>query len=603
MSRPGRIGLERTYTPRMGNAGRRRPTRLVREVVVVWGLAVLPQVLRVAGHGPAGQTAAAMFAVVGAVMAASLVVPGLDRAARVVAFVVPASLGLWMTGPLVGRVPWCTGVLAALVVAAAVTAPAPTAVAVSLVPAVVWVVTGQLAATLVLLAVVGVLVLLSVRTGVVASSDAAVAQAARRADRLLSGRGSAVRRWWTNEFGGPARWAAAVGSLLALPVMVRLVEGPEVLVRGTNDYSQHVERAVAITLSPFFMSVPHPGWHVAFRLVDPFVGPDAAVVVLGMLAAGATVAVLVTVGRSAWDDLPPLGPRLAAAYGLAFLLLDNVAQLLPRGDRWWNRLDVVGLKARGSSYYPMHQWGSPTMTLSLPLVLLMVATLMFSLRRDHERARRHRVALGLLTVAASVTLPAATLALVPAVTAYVVATRRWDRRTLSVVVPWFLVPGSLVCLLQTGFLVSAVSSYEYTSFRWQPFWIVRYIGLDRPAFWLLLLVVPAAWWSAGRRYLRDPWVVVSLLSLVVSLGPAVLLQQTAPYKMLDGDLAMPAWFAGVLVTVASVRWMLVALQDAWAARRSTPLPPSAVASGLLLSLMVCSGVLDLLTAWGAVPEF
>jgi len=394
-----------------------------------------------------------------------------------------------------------------------------------------------------------------------------------------------------------------VGAGLALPVLWRLTWAESVLVRGTNDYEAHVRRAVAITLSPFHLTVPHPVWHLLFRATDPVVGPRMAIVAVGMLAAGATVAVLVTVGRSVWDDLPPLAPRLAAVYGLSFLLLDNVAQLVPRGDRWWNRLDVVGLRARGSSYYPMHQWGSPTMTLSLPLVLLMVTTLMFSLRRDHDRAQRHRVALGLLTVVATFALPAATLALVPAVVLYLLATRRWDRPTLSVVLPWFVVPGTLVCLAQTTFLASGVSTYERTTWRWNPFWIAKYVGLDRPVFWLLLLVVPVAWWLVGRRYVADPWVVVSLVALAVSLFPALLLQQTAPDKLLDGDLAMPAWFAGVLLTMASVRWMLVGLQDAWSDRRAVPLRPPAVAAGLLLALMACSGVLDLLGAWGALPEF
>ena len=587
----------------MVHTGVRRPAPPVLEVFAVWALALLPQALRVAGHGPAGRTAAAMFVLFGAVLAVALVVPGPAPVARVAAVGAVALVGLCTTGPLVGRVPWCVGVLAAVVVAAAVMLPSPSAVAASVVPATVWLLTGGPVPTLVLLAVVGGLVVVSWRTDLMVGVDGRVGRFAGRAGAGLARPCTTVWRWWSDESTRPARWAGAAGSLLALPVLLRLTEGPQVLVRGTNDYSQHVERALAITLTPLFSSVPHPVWHLAFRVLDPVVGQRAAVVLLGCLAAGAAVAVFVTVGRSVWDDLPALSPRWAAVYGLMVLLLDDVGQLVPRGPHWWNRLDVVGLKARGSSYFPMHQWGSPTMTLSLPLVVLMVATLMFSLRKDHERAWRHRVALGVLTVVATFTLPAATLALVPAVVLYVLATRRWDRATLSVVVPWFLVPGTLVCLAQTTFLASGVSEFERTGWRWNPFWIARYVGLDRPAFWLLLLVVPAALWLVGRRYTTDPWVVVAALALAVALVPALFLQQTAPDKLLDGDLAMPAWFAGVLLVMASVRWIGIGLQEAWTERRSAPLRPAAVAAGLLVLLMLCSGALDLLSAWGVVPEF
>jgi len=569
----------------------------------VWLLSAVPQLLRVVGHGPAGRTGAAFLAVLGLVVAGTLVVDGLSWRSRAAVLAALAVVGAVVTPPLVGRMPWVLLLCAAVVAAAAVVLPAPSALVLAVVPAAVWVATGSWLPVLVLLVLVGALVLGSWRTGLLRPLDARVVAVAGRAGTACARPARAAWGWWTRPDTRPARWSGLVGAGLALPVLWRLTWAESVLVRGTNDYEAHVRRAVAITLSPFHLTVPHPVWHLLFRATDPVVGPRMAIVAVGMLAAGATVAVLVTVGRSVWDDLPPLAPRLAAVYGLSFLLLDNVAQLVPRGDRWWNRLDVVGLRARGSSYYPMHQWGSPTMTLSLPLVLLMVTTLMFSLRRDHDRAQRHRVALGLLTVVATFALPAATLALVPAVVLYLLATRRWDRPTLSVVLPWFVVPGTLVCLAQTTFLASGVSTYERTTWRWNPFWIAKYVGLDRPVFWLLLLVVPVAWWLVGRRYVADPWVVVSLVALAVSLFPALLLQQTAPEKLLDGDLAMPAWFAGVLLTMASVRWMLVALQDAWSDRRAVPLRPAAVAAGLLLALMACSGVLDLLGAWGVVPEF
>lgn len=587
----------------MTSSGGRKPESPGGQVLTVWALSALPQSLRVAGHGPDGRTGAAVLALTGLVLAVVLLVDGVPRTSRAVAAVAVAAVGASASTGLVGRMPWTLTVLAALVVAAAVVLPSPVAVLLAVLPAAVWVGTGASLPTLALLVVAAVAAGLSSRTGVLDRADATVVRAAAWSRRVLGVPVRAAVGWWRDPSTRPARWSGAVGALVALPVMWRLTLSESVVVRGTNDYEAHVRRAVAITLSPFFVSVPHPAWHLAFRGLDPLVGARVAVVLLGCLAAGAAVAVFVTVGRSVWDDLPALSPRLAALYGLSLLLLDDVGQLVPRGPHWWNRLDVVGLRARGSSYFPMHQWGSPTMTLSLPLVVLMVATLMFSLRKDHDRARRHRVALGVLTVVATFTLPAATLALVPAVVLYLLAARRWDRRTLSVVVPYFVVPGALACLAQTTFLASGVSEFERTGWRWNPFWIARYVGLDRPAFWLLLLVVPAAWWLVGRRYTSDPWVVVSGLALAVALVPALFLQQTSPDKVLDGDLAMPAWFAGVLLVMASVRWIGIGLQDAWEDRRTSPLRPAAVAAGLLVLLMLCSGALDLLSAWGVVPEF
>jgi hypothetical protein len=584
-------------------------TTLVARALAVWLLVVVPQALRVAGHGPSGTAGAALLLVLGALLSAVVVLEVFPRAALGGSWAVLLLVGVMATGPYVGRVPWTLAACGAVVAAAAAGGPWPgrrvsgSALMVLAVAAVVWVWTGGVLPEVALLALAGLLVLLAHRgSSAVRAVDARLGRAGTLFLGVARRPWGAASTWWRDPGTRAARWAGAAGSLLALPVMWRLTIAESVLVRGTNDYEAHVERALAITFSPLFSSVPHPVWHLLFRVLDPVLGVRATVVVIGMAAAGATVAVLVTIGRSAWDDLPPLGPRLAAAYGLGYLLMENVGQFVPRGDSWWNRLDVAGLRARGPSFWPLHQWGSPTMTLSLPVVLLMVATLLFSLRGDLERARRHRVALAVLTVVATMALPAGTLALVPATVLYLLVTRRWDRERLAVVVPYFLVPGALTCVLQTVFLASGVSVYERTTWRWNPFWNIRYIGFDRPAFWLLFLVLPVAWWLCGRRVLRDPMVLLSLLALVVALFPAFLLQQTEPEKLMDGDLIMPAFFAVVLLVMGTVRLVLVELQSAWMERAQRPVPPAAVAAALLLGLMVCSGVLDLLGAAGVVPE-
>jgi hypothetical protein len=114
---------------------------------------------------------------------------------------------------------------------------------------------------------------------------------------------------------------------MSAPVFWRLASSEELLVRGTNDFEAHVRRAEAITLSPFFMSVPHPGWHITFLGVETVVGRQLGIVLIGSIAMGVLV-MLLNVISNVWIAAPFL--VLLGALG-GFLVVPMNALLQHRG--------------------------------------------------------------------------------------------------------------------------------------------------------------------------------------------------------------------------------------------------------------------------------
>lgn len=400
----------------------------------------------------------------------------------------------------------------------------------------------------------------------------------------------------------PALAAAVIAGVFAALIVSRMMGADAPLVRGTNDYLAHVDRAEAMSLRPWFVSVPHPGWHILFLLLRTAASTSIAVVLIAASASAAMAVLLWTVGRSLWDDLEPLRTPLAVLYAVSYLFLENVAAIVPRGAGSILRLDVSGVRARGPAYFPLHTWGSPTMNLSLPLATATFLLVVSVLRGDRARARRHRVALMITTILTSVILPAGILALVPtAVVILLITWRRdpWRRRLLAT---WFLVPGVLVLLIQTRFLQSGVSVYENTTWRWNPFWPVPYFGMDRWSFWLVVLPSVVATCVMGRRYLSDTGVQTALAAVAVSLPPGLLLQQTHSEKLLDGDLLMPLFFAVVFLTLVTVRLLFVEVQHRWDRSDRHGLDLAASAVILVLVLMAVAGAIDLGSAAGWWPE-
>lgn len=396
----------------------------------------------------------------------------------------------------------------------------------------------------------------------------------------------------------PAGIAALIAGLAASLVVGRMMGPDSPLVRGTNDYLAHVDRAEAISLHPWFMSVPHPAWHLLFLLLHSVLTTAVAVTAIAAAAAAAMAVVLWTVARSRWDDLPALSRPLAFTFALSYLLLENVAAIVPRGAGPILRLDLPGVRARGPGFFPLHTWGSPTMNLSLPLAMVTFLLVVAVVRGDRSRSGAHRSALLATAVLTALALPAAVLALVPASVLALLVSMRRDRWRFGVLAKWFLLPAIVLLLVQTRFLQSGVSVYENTTWRWNPLWPVRYFGMDRWSFWLVALPAVVALCVLGRRYLCDAGVQTALCCVAVTLPAGLLLQQTNPEKLMDGDLLMPLFFAVVFLVLVTVRLLLVEIQRRWRLRSARV--PDGVSSVIVVALvlMVVAGVVDLGSAAG-----
>ncbi|MFM7068525.1 MAG: hypothetical protein ACKOYM_03600, partial [Actinomycetes bacterium] len=222
---------------------------------------------------------------------------------------------------------------------------------------------------------------------------------------------------------------------------------------------------------------------------------------------------------------------------------------------------------------------------------------------DAPTLRRDSWVLGALTVFLTLLLPATTLALLAGVPVYLLVTRRW-RIAGRRIAASFWVPGLLVCVGQVLFLRSDVSPYEQAKWLWKPFWHWHYFGLDRPAFWTVLLFYPLCWWAGGRRWSSDPAVKLSAFSFVLSLVPFMLIEHTTVANRPDGDLGVIVLMASTLLFLASLRFVFNEFHELWQHRDAPTflVPPWAPVIGVFLGVMLCAGVVDFLSAAGVIPE-
>ena len=241
----------------------------------------------------------------------------------------------------------------------------------------------------------------------------------------------------------------------------------------------------------------------------------------------------------------------------------------------------------------------------MPFVFALFALtllVMFDVESDSPRLATHRRALFALTIVSTLVQPATTLALVPAVPVYLILSGRITRAMVKGLAGPFIIPGTLVVLGQVWFLASEVSPWEQATWIWRPLWSWSYFGLDRPAFWTTGLFFLLCLWAGGRRFLADPAVALSMIAVVVSVLPFLFLEQTGIY-VTDGDLGVPPMMAMILLFVSSLRFILIELQALWEERTSrNGVPLWSIGVGVMLTVMVCAGTFDVITAAGLVPE-
>jgi len=446
-----------------------------------------------------------------------------------------------------------------------------------------WWMTGSLAAVLVL---------------VVAGTAAVVSTAPWRPGAASSASGHRCiptsTGWRSNEV-----LAGVVAGGLSVPLSWRLCSDPDIAVRGVNDYLLHWERVAALSLVPFRFSVPHPGFHVPARLLGLVLSPALSMTVLLVLSVGATAAVLARIGSSRLLGSGPLRGRTPAWFGVVGVVAASPALLVPAGASWWQRPEGFERVGAGAGFLPLHIWGSPTITMGIALYLALVMCVLALEDRGHDP--RLRWAVVGLALAATLTIPAGTLGLAPALCLMVVLVRPRTTELLkerALHAAWFVVPGAIVVAWQMWFLATSQSPLEEERWRWNPFWLVGPSGLGRPTYWLLLLVPLAAWWTGGRRFWADRAVRWTGWSVVVAMFPAFLLQETG-WKATHGGLAVSFFVCLSMFVLFSARFVAVEWQDRRAADPDAWPGLPLIASAAAISLCLVAGVADLLLASGA----
>lgn len=619
-------------------------------ISLVWAFGGLPASLRVADHGPNGRIGALLCGVIALAVVVLLRCRFLGPAVQAAALVAVGLLGELLTDQFIGRAPIAIVLIGVVVADASIRGPwfgpersvdrlGPSLVGVAVAGGLWWA-TGSLVVVLLHGVVLGwcwfvgerepswsLAAPAAVAGRVGSGARGATLRLARGSRRMGAAGGARLRalgarlvgrcaeagrsagRWLGSRSNRPALWCGLVTAVAVAPIYPRLVTVPPVLIRGTNDIPGTITRAEWIQFWPFRMSVPHPGWSFALRALLPFFEPDVAVPLILATATGAAVVVLVGVARSQWDDLPALEMPFACAYGLAFLLLESPAPLVPTTNGILGRFTLAGTLARGPSFAALHQWATPTITMSMPFAFALFFAVVRVLRESETAgvdplvARSHRRSLLALTIVGTLVQPASTLALAPAAPVYLLLRRTLRRSTLGPIVWSFVLPGALICVGMVWFLSTNVSPWEQATWLWRPFWSIRHFGLDRPVFFAIMLLYPICWWALGRRWWRDPGVQLAGLGLLISAVPFLLLEQTTVASVPDGDLGVAPLMSIIFLTLCSLRLLFVRLQEVWRDRPPRFVPPAwAIAAATFLLLMLCAGVLEWSSNVGLTPE-
>jgi hypothetical protein len=607
----------------------------VLRALATWAIGCGGVVAELAGHGPLGAQAAVLIALLTGLAVLVLQGAALPWRNQAVAVAALGATGMVLVAGNVGRapVPWAfaTTVLAHLALVPRQRTdehrPGPPAVAAALALAVAsaaWAIDAPRSLPASFLLAGAALVtahdisppVRRVDAAIARAVSGAVAGAGRVALALLTWCGAiAVAACSTIARGiaialrrehRPILWASIVAAVVTAPIFHRAIAGPFELIRGTNDIPGTLERVRWMEFFPPKIPVPHPGWSTVVKVTMPVVGEVWAVTLILALATGASTAVLITIARSFWDDRPPLRWPLAITFGLGYVLMENPAIFAPRSESLWSRYLQSGTHARGQGYLPLHQWSTPTITLSMPIVFALFALVLLVVRDAEQGSPRlvsRRRMLAVLTVISTLVQPATTLAVVPALPIYLIVSRRLTRPVATTMLRAFVLPGTVVVLWQVWFLASNVSPWEQATWLWRPMWSWSYFGLDRPAYWTPMLLGAICLWAGGRRYLADEAVGLSFLAFCVGMGPFLFLEQTGIYGVPDGDLGVPPLMAYILWFTSSLRFALLEVQRWWEQRpAAAPLPTWAIALAGLVAVMIGAGVSDLLSSGGFILE-
>ena len=442
------------------------------------------------------------------------------------------------------------------------------------------------------LAVIGDDRLVAVGDRRIASASVSVRSSSRRAlARLRAAPGRVVDRWSSCSIRVTMAVSGVLAAVLTAPIFHRLAADESTFVNGFNDFRSHLDLAAQMKWSPLRVTAPHPVFHVSVRLLGNLLGETAAVTVVLSVAVGLSIASLTWIATQPFAGRPGLSARVAPLFSLGFLFIESPAVTL----------QALHLLPDDSRYAAVHIWANPTEVMVLPFVFLFVVKVAELLGSERPE-RRLVLTTATLTVATTMTKPALTLALVPALVLLLLLRRSAGRAATGALVGAVVVPAAAIVVWQTWFLEAGNLPYGRSEFELRPFATVRslQLGGDGPWFWLALVIVPLAVWIGRRAFLRDRTVVVTLASLGCALA-ILLLFEEGGIRQFDGNLAKPAYYAWVLLFAWSFRYVVVALADERATRAAGGRRPGWVTvSVVVLALLVTGGVTAWLDAVGAI---
>ncbi len=380
------------------------------------------------------------------------------------------------------------------------------------------------------------------------------------------------------------------------PVYWHLTSGAAATIRGQNDFPGSLTEADWASVVPFRPPAPHFLLPLLTRILGAGIGLRAGMVVVCVAAAGLTFG-----GIAAWSRRPATtgssaAPRRftpGALVAAGLLLLETPALLIPftppESTPWWGRSVVVDL----------HHWASPTNMVLLACFVPLAALVVRATEdlRAGSAGAPHWLPLAGFAVVASLAKPSLTLPSLAAVPAFVLWRCGLDRRTVRLAAAYWL-PAVTVTLWQIWFLRSGQTPFDSAGgWRLRPFWVFRQDGMDRPAMYLLLLLVPLGLWAGGRRVLTDPLVRLLGLVWIAAMFPTLLLQETGPQAG-DANFTVGSQLSYFLLTAA----VLVRLADRephGRPRSARELAPQ-VALAVFLVFALLAGTWAYLDAIGAV---
>lgn len=394
--------------------------------------------------------------------------------------------------------------------------------------------------------------------------------------------------------------AAGAGALMA-PVFYRYASRPADVL-GFADYEVHLDVASRVGFLPPRIPAPHPLFHVGVALFAGPLGQEWATSLLLGVAVALTFVVMFRLASVDFAGRPGLGVALSLAFAAGQLVVESPSMLA-------SALHIGDV----NDWAPTnHMFLSPTDTLLVPLAVIVVVLLSRAFSSSDATptdlgaaaplSRSQGVLLALASMTAMLAKPSMNMALLVAVPALLVITGRIRTRLTVFLLAWFVTPSVVVLLWQTWFIETGAAGLPEAGIAIRPFETIRMVGLDQvgPLLFLAALVVPLCLCVGPRRYLREPMVALSLLSMAASLVILVLFNETGA-RAGDGTFTKPAFISWAVLNVVSWRFLLGEAAHGegaagWRARRRAWWLPA----GVLVAVSTVAGVLTYLEAIGAL---